>query len=349
MTFGRGIILPQRKLQSSVGAAENPPVTPPRCIHEEQTVFITCRAVGRSFRFVPTEKVTQTLLFVLAYTSTKFDVSIHEVVYMSNHFHVLMTAHTKCIPDFMEHLNSLASRALNALRGISGTNIEKGYGLVEPQDPKKVLEHAVYTLTNPCSSDLVLKARHWKGVTTVGMRYGDELVVRKPEYGIWGQKKKSSKKSAKKRKRRDARTPSKRDRSKIPKTATLRLVRPKVRPELSDDELRDLVLERVTARENDLERVRQRAGKKILKMRVVRAQHWAAMPGAEDLFGVRPTVSSTDKWKRIAALQRKKVFEEAHAEARQRWLGGERDVVFPFGTWLMCRRYAAQCAASLCC
>ncbi|WP_181198320.1 transposase, partial [Enhygromyxa salina] len=71
-------------------------MTPPRSIHDQQTAFLTCRAVGRSFRFVPTEKVTQTLLFVLAYTCSKYPVSIHEVVYMSNHFHVLMTAHTKC-------------------------------------------------------------------------------------------------------------------------------------------------------------------------------------------------------------------------------------------------------------
>ena len=309
--------------------------------------------MGRSFRFVPTEKVTETLLFVLAYTCSKFEVSVHEVVYMSNHYHLLMTAHSKCLPDFMEQLNSLASRALNALRGISGTNFEKGYSLVEPQDDKKVLEHAIYTLTNPCASDLVTKARQWKGVTTTRMRYGDELLLRKPNYGLWTPNKatkvhKSAKKRklAEKRRRRDARTPSKRDRSKIPKTAKLRLVRPPVRPELSDDELRDLVLEGVAEREVVLEGVRAKAGKKVLKMRNVRAQHWAAMPGPEAMFGTRPTVSATDKWKRIAALQRNKEFENAYAKARGRWLADEKDVEFPAGTWLMCRRYAAQCACS---
>jgi hypothetical protein len=115
---------------------------------------------------------------------------------------------------------------------------------------------------------------------------------------------------------------------------------------LSDDELRDLVLEQVETREGELEVVRQQAGKKVMKMRNVMKQHWAAMPGAEDLFGVRPTVSATDKWKRIAALQRKKVFEQAYAEVRERWLGGEKDAEFPEGTWLMWRRYSARCAAA---
>jgi hypothetical protein len=68
------------------------------------------------------------------------------------------------------------------------------------------------------------------------------------------------------------------------------------------------------------------------------------MPGAEDLFGVRPTVSATNKDERLDALRRKKAFEKAYAEARERWLGGERDVEFPGGTWLMWRRYKAQCA-----
>ncbi|WP_165704197.1 transposase [Enhygromyxa salina] len=296
---------------------------------------------------MPTEKVTQMLLFALAYTSSKFEISIHEVVYMSNHYHLLLTAHTKCLPDFMEQLNSLTARALNAYRGTTGTNIEKGYNCVAPQDGEKLLEHTVYTLTNPCASDLVTKARQWKGVTTARMRYGDEVVVSKPKFGLWTPKpKKTSPKRKKRRRRSDARTRSKRDRSTIPKTATLRLVRPPVRPELSDDELRDLVLGRVTARESELELVRQRAGKKVLKMRNVQKQHWAAMPGAEELFGIRPTVSANDKNKRIAAIGNKKAFERAYEEARKRWLAGEKDVEFPAGTWLMWRRYQARCASA---
>ncbi|WP_181234639.1 transposase [Enhygromyxa salina] len=318
--------------------------TPPRPIHAEQTVFITCKAVGQSFRFVPTERVTQTLLFALAYTSSKYEISVHEVVYMSNHFHVLLTAHTKCLPDFMGQLNSLAARALNAQRGTTGTNFEKGYNSVEPQDADKLLEHAVYTLTNPCASDLVTKARHWKGVTTARMRYGDEVVVSKPKFGLWQVKKPPERR--KKRKRPDARTRSKRDRSTIPKMATLRLVRPPVRPELSDDALRDLVLEQVAARENELELERQQAGKKVLKMRNVRTQHWATIPGAEELFGVRPTVSAKVPAKRVAAIEAKKVFEAEYALARRRWLAGERDVEFPAGTWLMWRRHKARCAGA---
>ena len=176
------------------------------------------------------------------------------------------------------------------------------------------------------------------------MRYGEELVVQKPLYGLWTPKPKTAKDPVKKRRRKDARTPTKRGRSCIPDSATLRLVRPPVRSELSDDELRDLVCEQVAARESELEELRARRGKKVLKMRNVKKQHWAAMPGAEELFGVRPTVSAKDKWKRIAALQRKKEFEQLYRRAWESWLGGEKEVEFPRGSWLMCHRYSARCA-----
>ncbi|WP_181234376.1 transposase [Enhygromyxa salina] len=291
---------------------------------------------------MPNEQVTETIQFILADACSKHDVSLHEVVYMSNHFHILLTAHSRCLPDFMRDLNSVTSRALNALRGTKGTNVEKGYGLVEPQDDEKVLEHAVYTLANPCASDLVTRARHWKGVTTTRMRYGEEIVLKKPRYGIWARKKQGEKR--KQRKRPDARMASKRDRSTIQKYATLKLVRPPIMPELSDDELRDLVLERVGIRENELEEKRQTAGKKVVKMRNVKKYHWSTMLRATELFGLRPTVSASDKETRLEALRRNKEFQRAYAEARERWLQGEKDVEFPAGTWLMCRRYGARCA-----
>ena len=105
-----------------------------------------------------------------------------------------------------------------------------------------------------------------------------------------------------------------------------------------------MVLERVATREDLLETIRAKANKKVLKMRYVKAQHWSTMPGPKQLFGVQPTVSATDSAKRVEAISRKRAFEKAYAQARARWLEGETDVEFPGGTWLMWRRYKAQCA-----
>ena len=46
---------------------------------------------------------------------------------------------------------------------------------------------------------------------------------------------------------------------------------------------------------------------------------------------------------RIEALQRRADFVLAHGVARTRFLAGERDVVWPFGTWLMRVRLGLPC------
>ena len=94
----------------------SPGVTPPRYIVEDQLVFVTCGAVGRSFRFLPVEAVVRFLWFALAATVRKYGIAVHEVFFLSNHFHIVLTDVDGCLPDFMRDLNSLVSRGLNALR-----------------------------------------------------------------------------------------------------------------------------------------------------------------------------------------------------------------------------------------
>ncbi len=74
------------------------------------------------------------------------------------------------------------------------------------------------------------------------------------------------------------------------------------------------------------------------------AQPWYGFPGRpEDLFGTSPGVSGKSKWARIEALQRRVEFVLAHGIARARFLAGERDVVWPFGTWLTRVRLGLPC------
>src|SRR5688500_15183715 len=144
-------------------------MTPPRYIVQNQLCFVTCGAVGRSFRFLPTPTVVELLWYVLAVMAQRSGVQIHEVIFMSNHCHLLLTDRGGVLPDFMRDLNSLLSRGLNALRGSTGANVEKGYNIVIPTDDGKAVEHAVYTLTNPCNAHLVERAAQWEGVSSIGL------------------------------------------------------------------------------------------------------------------------------------------------------------------------------------
>ena len=42
-----------------------------------------------------------------------------------------------------------------------------------------------------------------------------------------------------------------------------------------------------------------------------------------------------DKWLRIETLQMDKDFKRDHRQCMERWMAGDRDVVFPLGTYKM--------------
>jgi len=124
----------------------------------------------------------------------------------------------------------------------------------------------------------------------------------------------------------------------LPDVVAFKLLRPPVCRTLSDRELRAEILARLDACELELIGERQDRGIEALGVARVLAQPWYGFPGRlEDLFGTSPEVSGKSKWARIEALQRRAEFVLAHGVARARLLAGERDVVWPFGTWIRVR------------
>jgi hypothetical protein len=299
-------------------------------------MMITVRAVGRSFRFRPSERVNATLLFVFAYALSRFAIELHEFCFMSNHFHVVLTTRDAKLPRMVQCMNSLASRALNALRGWSGANFEPGYHVSVETNPDAILAHCAYTLANPCEADLVGQARQWGGLTSYDMGYGDKITVERPKFGLWGAVRRHVMRSAGRSARAGRRT--------TPERVTLELVRPPVWPGKSDAVVRAEVLRRVAAREKKAEQRRSSQYRKPLGMKRVRAQDWNAIPKQrEDMFGPVPKAAG-DRWARTEAEQRDREFVRAYRVARARWRAGERDVEFPYGTFLMRELFDVRCA-----
>jgi hypothetical protein len=339
-------------------------LTPPRYIVEDQLVFVTCGAVGRSFRFLPTAAVVQLLWFVLAVVVRKYGIAVHEVMWLSNHFHVVLTDVHGNLPDFMRELNSLVSRGLNALRGSTGSNIEKGYNIVSPADDEKVVDHCVYSLLNACAAHLVERVRQWTGVSSFALDYGTPVIFERPQAGLWKHAGKNARTGTPGR-RKSAGRARFRGRTKMPERVEFELVRPPIRADLGDDELRALIRQRVEADELALIRERAETGRSVLGMNRVLRQSWSDTPSTSRiLFETTPRVSGGSKWARIEALGRRLDFEAEYVAARDkvvllleaagratrsfaaraRDLAGIGDVVFPHGTYLMRRRFALCCA-----
>jgi REP element-mobilizing transposase RayT len=313
-------------------------VTPPRQIEAGTTMLITARAVGRAFRFLPIQTVVDTLFFVFAYAVSKYGVEIHEFCWMSNHVHILLTTRDTRLPAFMQLLDSLSSRALNALRNWSGANFEKNYNIVVDTDVEAILNHSAYVQANPCAAHLVVRATQWKGLTSARMDYGEEMTVKRPKLGLWADK------------LRDAmRSPGRRARAKqtrTPKSVTFKLVRPPIMEGASDAEVRKEVRRRVGIAEAKAEAERVATGRRVLGMNRVRDQHWNDLPlERDDLFGPEPKAAG-NRWAVAEAMRRSRVFLQQYREALAAWCAGERDVEFPNGTYLMRVRYAVRCGVA---
>ncbi|MEM6293985.1 MAG: hypothetical protein AAGA54_22095 [Myxococcota bacterium] len=313
----------------------------PRNLYPSTTVFATVRCVYRSYRLVPTKVVRQVADFCFAVVSSRYrnayGMQFYEYEFLSTHYHLLANNASGRITDFLQDLNSLIARELNAVRGTSGALFDRQPGIQTVLGDEKVFKHCVYTLANAVAAGLVHKTAHWKGSNSLRFEYGKEYLVSKPPVGLWSKKLQHKDRPASKRSGRAAFA----GRSKLPQTAVLKLDRPPITPELSDTELRSRICGALELEEALV--AKKRAGKPVLAMNAVRKIHWSTVPRrGEELFGLNPTLSTETDDQRVALKILRVEFLHAHEAALQRWNAGERDVVFPAGTVRMRLRHKAK-------
>ena len=194
--------------------------------------------------------------------------------------------------------------------------------LFEQLDDEATLEDIVYTYTNPVEAGLVKWAGDWPGFTTYGWRFGEVRRFYRPKWFY---------------------DPNNAD---VPDYVDVKLERPQIFLELTDDELYELIMRRVRERSIELRARNRKAGLRRIKgLNKVQRQKWNEPPRTESAhFKRKPTVSARSKWTRIAALQRKQEWSLEYAEARRQTLAGG-DPVYPYGTYWMPRFAGARVAA----
>ncbi len=108
---------------------------------------------------------------------------------------------------------------------------------------------------------------------------------------------------------------------------------------------------RIGTRVKELEQAaatkREATGVGVLGARRVLKQKHTDRPASDEPRRVlNPRVAAQDRWKRIEALGRLASFLEKYLEARKCFCRGERDVLFPRGTYLMRVRFGVACASA---
>ena len=294
----------------------------PREVVPRRTYMITRRCTQRQFLMRPDQRTNNAFIYCLAVAAQRCGIRILFTTAMSNHHHTGIEDPEGNYPAFLEYFHKLFAKCQNSLRG-RWENFwsSEQTSVVRLVDPADVMEKMIYVLTNPVKDGLVEKAHHWPGASSLdALMRGKRLVATRPRHFF-------------------------RDDGPMPETVTLEIARPTGLKEVPDDEFKAMVATRIRAAEEAAASERARTGARVLGRRAVLGQKWSDRPASrEPRRKLDPRVAGRSKWSRIEALLRNRVFREAYAVAREAFCAGDRNVIFPAGTYWLGRFVQAACA-----
>ncbi len=292
----------------------------PRPVIAGQTVMVSRRCTQRQFLCRPGREVNGILGFCLAVAAARYGIVLHAYCFLSNHVHLILTDVRGNQPEFFRWFFEFTAKCLNAHWG-RWENLwaAERPSVVRLVDAEAQLEKAVYVITNPVEANLVTSAHRWPGLISLPSTVGKERVFKRPK-GFF------------------------RENGPLAEQATLRT---EPLPEYADLELDAfiaLLAQAVADKEAELAERRREEGKSVLGRRAVLRQSPFDRPSShEPRRQLNPRVASRHKWARIEALCRLKAFLESYKDAWQRWRDGQRDVLFPYGTYALRLRAGVHC------
>ncbi len=148
------------------------------------TYLVTRRCSERRFFLRPSRVTSEIFLYVLSLAARRHGVLVHAICVLSNHCHLVVTDRNGHLPAFMQYLDSLVARAVNASLGrFEGFWATDGsYSAVEPLDRADVVAKTAYVLANPVAVGLVKRGAEWPGLWSSPEQIGaGALVVRRPK------------------------------------------------------------------------------------------------------------------------------------------------------------------------
>ncbi|MCA9698568.1 MAG: hypothetical protein KC431_13660 [Myxococcales bacterium] len=210
----------------------------------------------------------------------------------------------------------MLARAVNCARGRWETFWSgDSYNAVDLLEEGDVLDKLVYTLANPVNAGLVGRAHAWEGASSLSLCFGGRRLVQRPSVFF---------------------------RDRMPELAVLELRVPPALGHLSGSQLQVEIVRRLAV----IEAERRAQGDKPLGMRGVLAVHWADSPTTPaPRRELNPRFAAKCTATRVAAIAGFKRWVDAYRSARGRFVAGERDVVWPLGTYAMFRRLGCPVAA----
>lgn len=291
----------------------------PRQICRGRTYLVTRRCTQRRFLLLPKPIAKHVFFYCLALAQRATGVCIHVVVVMSNHYHLVITDPEGKLPLFVYILNKYVAKCMNTHYGrwenLWAAGAQPSYVHLADDDAK--LEKSAYAIANPVEAELVSRSARWPGLLL--WRPGN-YKVRRPAVFF----------------QQDGPTPAslKLEMTPLPLDGASR-----------QREVMELLGQAASEREAAMRKRVKEAGRKFLGVRAVLLQNPEDHPhSAAPRRGLSPRLATRDKWRRVELLARLKSFADDYREARERWIGGDRGVLFPVGTYKLRVEFGVTCA-----
>jgi len=288
--------------------------------------MLTRRTTRRYFLFRPDQDGTQQNIFLycLAVAAEKKGVEVHAVTCMSDHPHLVVTDVRGTLPKFLHQDHRLLANATKCHRGWPEEVFNKaGTSKVKLCSVGAWIDEIAYCIANPVACFAVRRARDWPGVTVLPEDIGTkEFEVPRPDVYF------------------DPKNPE------WPEVAHLKITMPKVLLDAFGLEgAQHQIAARVAQLEEEAHADARRQGKgfgtphsAMQCKHTVRASSW-------EPFGARnPTFAAGgDQEAAQRAREQRRAFLESYQACLSRWQRGERDMLWPAGTWKMRVLHAVRC------
>jgi REP element-mobilizing transposase RayT len=285
--------------------------------------MITRRTIRRHHLFRPDSAIRQLYLYALAVCARQFGILVHAVTLMSTHEHLIVTDTKGRHPEFLQRLHRLVSLGTKVLRKWEGPTWEpEPTSVVRLLTEQAIIEKLAYLMANPVKAGLVRHARDWPGITVLPHELGRR---------VWTAKRPKAYFNAKN--------------TQWPESIALMLtLPPSLEGRYSAEALREAVREELGRQERAAHYDVCKRGWRILGAdRIRRLSPYRRATSFELLRDRNPTFAVGRGQKKIfiEAVAELRAFRRAYREAFEQWRAGLRSVVFPQGTWCMCRVHGA--------
>ncbi len=279
--------------------------------------MVTRRVTQQLSLLRPSKQTNQIVAYCIARAAEHTGVQLHAVTVMSNHWHAVLTDPEARVPEFLERVHRNIAKCMNAsIRRWENFWSSDKPSIVRLVTEQDVLDKMAYVVANPTTAGLVYSPDEWPGLIT--RRIGEQQVVEMPDVFF--------------------------DQEEDEGQAVLLFTRPPIFPELDDEELGALLAKSVQNLVRLAREQMRAAGRAFAGVKAVLSEPLGNRPKSPaPRRKLNPRIAAGIPALRIAAISVLKRFVAAYRVALEAWRQGERDRLFPAGTYALRVRAGVHC------